>query len=99
MHHRHWLALVVLILVIAGIAWLVTYLVTRSGSRRQPQPTVVGAGAGAPVPAMGDDSALATLRMRYARGEISRSDYLQTTADLGGPPVPLPPDPPPTAPV
>jgi hypothetical protein len=30
--------------------------------------------------------ALGVLAMRYARGEVSRADYLQARADLGGPP-------------
>lgn len=29
---------------------------------------------------------LALLRLRYARGEISRDDFLQASADLGGSP-------------
>ena len=33
-------------------------------------------------PAEGD--ALAILRLRYARGEISRDEFLQANADLGG---------------
>jgi uncharacterized membrane protein len=38
------------------------------------------------------DRALALLRLRYARGEISRDEYLQASADLGAPPMeePLP---------
>ncbi len=31
------------------------------------------------------DQALTELRLRYARGEISREDYLQAAADLGSP--------------
>jgi hypothetical protein len=30
---------------------------------------------------------LETVRMRYARGELSRDDYLQATRDLGGTPA------------
>ena len=30
------------------------------------------------------EDALTIVRMRYARGEIDREQYLQTTADLGG---------------
>jgi uncharacterized membrane protein len=29
------------------------------------------------------DQALATLRLRYARGEVGRDEYLQASADLG----------------
>ena len=36
------------------------------------------------------DEALATLRMRYAKGEMTREEFLQANADLGGgePPPP-----------
>ncbi len=37
--------------------------------------------ATAPVP----DEALTQLRLRYARGEVSREEYLRTAADLGSP--------------
>lgn len=30
------------------------------------------------------DDALATLRLRYARGEVARDEFLQAHADLGG---------------
>lgn len=37
-----------------------------------------------------DDAALGEVRLRYARGEISRDDYLRLASDLGGT-VPGPP--------
>jgi hypothetical protein len=41
---------------------------------------------------------LAGLRVRYARGELDRTDFLERSADLGGPPNPddrtLPGEPP-----
>jgi uncharacterized membrane protein len=37
-----------------------------------------------PLPASGP---LEIVRMRYARGELSRDDYLQATRDLGGEPA------------
>ena len=43
------------------------------------------------------DQALGELRVRYARGELDRSDFLERSADLGGPPMPnatLPEQPP-----
>jgi putative membrane protein len=36
------------------------------------------------------DEALATLRMRYARGEMTREEFLQANADLGDGEPPLP---------
>ncbi|MEI8105850.1 MAG: hypothetical protein WCH31_08435 [Actinomycetes bacterium] len=38
----------------------------------------------------GTDEALATLRMRYARGEVSRDDFLAAHVDLGGSAPPEP---------
>src|SRR6478609_7716257 len=34
------------------------------------------------------DEALEALRVRYARGELDRTDFLERSADLGGPPNP-----------
>jgi uncharacterized membrane protein len=42
-------------------------------------------------PGEGGDAALEALRLRYARGEITREEFLQATDDLGGPAPPLPP--------
>ena len=40
-------------------------------------------------PAEAADEALKALRLRYARGEIGRDDFLRASEDLGaGPPVP-----------
>lgn len=44
-------------------------------------------GAAAPPAARADD-ALSALRMRYARGELSRDEFVRANADLGGPPLP-----------
>jgi putative membrane protein len=56
--------------------------------------------AAGPVPPAGPpprDHALDELRVRYARGELDRTDFLERSADLGGPPIPdgtLPGEPP-----
>jgi len=77
--------LILLVIVLAVLAALVfRWLVgRRSGWLR---PAVV---SGVP---MGD--VLAVVRMRYARGEIDRDQFLQATADLSGPTAPAesPPD-------
>jgi len=78
------------VVVITAIAALIAYLVVRITSRRTP-PQAVLVPAGAPI----QDAALQQLRLRYARGEISRSDYLQAAGDLGAP-TSHPPEPPPT---
>ena len=36
----------------------------------------------------GSEEALATIRMRYAKGEMTREEFLQATQDLGGPQPP-----------
>ncbi len=44
------------------------------------------------------DDAVNTIRMRYANGEMTREEFLQANADLGGPlpgPAAVPPPPPP----
>ena len=90
-HNRVGLLIAVVALVL--ITALVAYVVVRITSRRtHPQPVVVPAGA--PI----EDTALQQLRLRYARGEVARSDYLQAAADLGAP-APPPPSPPPTNPL
>ena len=48
-----------------------------------------------PPPAPAPDAALAHARLRYARGEVSRDEYLQLAADLGGDVQPSAPGPPP----
>ena len=46
------------------------------------------------------DEALEALRLRYARGEVSREEFIQASEDLGGAPTPPapPPEPPPVTP-
>jgi hypothetical protein len=47
-------------------------------------------GGGAPgVPAAQYDPVITELRLRYARGEIARDEYLQRAADLGYRPAPV----------
>jgi putative membrane protein len=98
-HHQHpLLRVVIALVVITALAALVAYLVVRFSNRRGPAPAM-----SAPPPAMAmagapaGDAALDQLRMRYARGDVSRADYLQAAADLGAP-VPEAP-PPPTNPL
>lgn len=99
-HHHPLLRVVIAMVVITALAALVAYLVVRFTNRRgghapmtaTPVPTMAMAG---PAPSVAD-AALEQLRMRYARGDVSRADYLQAAADLG---APVPEAPPPTAPV
>jgi uncharacterized membrane protein len=92
MHHAHdgwWsgplhflLLLVLLTLLVAAVVWLVRRLAPAAAA------TTAGA-AGAPSAAAATggavaDPAVATLRMRYARGEVSREDFQRTLVDLTG---------------
>jgi hypothetical protein len=56
-------------------------VVGRAGDRMSPPP-------GSPPRDQAGDQALHELRVRYARGEVNRTDYLARYADLGGPPIP-----------
>ena len=80
----HWIIpLIILLLLIGGIVWLIVRGSCRSGAAAGPPPF------NWPVPPPGGrlhrpgDPALTALRLRYARGEVSRDDYLRIAADLG----------------
>lgn len=79
-HHPHpfaWLLLLVLLaLIVVGAVWLVRRFAGSGPAMQGP--------AVAPV----TDGALETVRLRYARGEIDRDEFLRVSADLGGTPLP-----------
>ena len=69
------------LLFLLGIGALAVWAVLRATDRRHPE--------GAPwAPAQGTpgDAALEQARLRYARGEISREEFFQISADLGADP-------------
>ncbi|MFN2614612.1 MAG: hypothetical protein ABR552_07325 [Actinomycetota bacterium] len=66
---------------VAGDALLVIFLARRAGST-----TMLTTHHPAAI-----DPAIQQLRMRYARGDISRDDYLSAARDLGDPAAPPPP--------
>ena len=78
-HHAgwYWAHVVVTFAFLAVLAALTYWLVTSArrhavaGPMRPPMPPAT-------------DPALTEARMRYARGELSRDDYLRIAADLGG---------------
>jgi uncharacterized membrane protein len=72
------LHLVVMLLLIAALVALIVWLVL--SARRQPH-TQIQPLPGAPRV----DEALRETRMRYARGELTREQFLQIAADLGEP--------------
>ena len=77
-----WIALFLFLAFLALLALGVVALWRRGSS---------GAGPVSP----GVDEAVSTLRMRYARGEMTAEEFLQANEVLGGPP---PTNPPPTTP-
>ena len=87
-HHADygWLHLVLFLALLAALAFI-AYALWRG------RPALT---AGAPPAAggVGTDHALAELRLRYARGDIDREDYLRRAADLGDTTAILPPAPP-----
>jgi hypothetical protein len=89
-HHDAWWAgplhLLPLVLLAVSIGVLV-WGVLRLTAERSPMLARVGASKGPQGPPP-RDRALEELRVRYARGEVDRTDYLARSADLGGPPVP-----------
>jgi len=70
----HVIAFLLLVaLLIIGIVWLLRRLAPVTAS-----PAV------APAAAIAADPAVATLRMRYAKGEVSREEFQSTLNDLAG---------------
>lgn len=70
-------------LLVVGVVWII----------RRRSPGVAAAGAiPAPLPAaaIAADPAIAALRMRYARGDVSREEFQHAMADLSGASEPPP---------
>jgi uncharacterized membrane protein len=88
-----WTVFALQLVIVLGIVWLVASLLL-GGRLGRGQPAAAAAGPVLP-PRAGDD-ALTVLRMRYAKGEIEREQYLLATADLGGEAETETPTPPPS---
>jgi uncharacterized membrane protein len=72
------LSFTIWVLVILAVVWLLNELMTTMRAR---------AASALPTP----NPAMAELEMLYARGEVSRADYLTRRADLTGVPPQAPP--------
>ena len=89
-HHNWWWgfwAHFIPFLFFVGLIALVVWAVVRLSGR-----TLVPAMASAPAgfaPAARGDAALEEVRLRYARGEMSREEFVQRSQDLGGGPETL----------
>ncbi len=83
-HHSGWHELLGWLLptlfFIALVALAVWAVIRLTGPGR---PAAAAPALGPPV--MRTDSALEQVRLRYARGEISREEFVQLSDDLGGP--------------
>jgi putative membrane protein len=84
-HAFWWFLMFLLLAVLVGV---VAALVFRWLAGRQAAAVPLAPAALGPA-----DDALGLVRMRYARGEIDRDQFLQTSADLGGQPPPAQPPP------
>jgi putative membrane protein len=86
-HHHPLLRILIVVAIVAVVVALVAFLVVRFTKRRAARNQTGTPPAGAPI----EDAAVGELRLRYARGELSRPDFLQALADLGvRPPEPSP---------
>ena len=80
-----WLHFIFMLLVLAAIVMLAVWLI--QSMRRPPVPHEHATG----LPRAQVDAALQEARMRYARGEMSRDEFVQISIDLGGSPGAVPP--------
>ncbi len=81
-HHPWWqgfLGTLMPLLLLLGLAALVVWAVLRVSDRRPPASL-----SPPPWPARPADNALEHARLRYARGEMSRDEFLQISSDLQG---------------
>jgi len=95
-HHGgwEWAHALLGLLLVAAIVALIVFLLMRLFERQRPAAAAGPTYAPPRPPAAFVDPALAELRLRYARGEVSRDDFLRISTDLGAPPPPPPPAPP-----
>lgn len=90
-HPWWWLVLgrVVPFLILAALVGLVVWAILRFSRDRALAAGAAGRGGLVGIPASGPmlrpDAAMDQVRMRYAKGEIAREDFLRLAQDLGGP--------------
>ncbi len=78
-HHGHpffWFVALLVFLALIAVAICTLVRLTRGS----------GSSAGAPAAAAAEDGAIESVRMRYARGEIQRDEFIRVSTDLGAPP-------------
>jgi putative membrane protein len=78
----HFLVLLLLVgLLVVGVVWLVRRLAPAAAA---PAPAPAAAQPVAPSLTPASDPAVSALRMRYAKGEVSREEFQRTMDDLSG---------------
>ncbi len=77
-HQGHPFVWFLLLVLFAALVVLAIYTLIRL--------TRGGGGGGAAPAAAGPDAAVESVRMRYARGEIDRDEFVRVATDLGAPP-------------
>jgi putative membrane protein len=80
-HHGFWLFGLVPFLMFVVIVGVAVWAVIRLSSHPAGPPAF----GPRPAPPMPRDNAMEELRVRYARGEVDRDEFLQRSRDLGGP--------------
>lgn len=85
-HHDMWSsgpAHLLPLLLFAILVGVIVWGVLRLSAQRTPALAGVGAPAGSPPALPPRDHAQEELRVRYARGDIDRTEYLERATDLG----------------
>lgn len=84
-HADHPIGWMILMLVLLALVVLAAFYLGRRYSHALPAVHVPSGGAPAAL------DPLTLLRLRYARGEVGREEFLLAQEDLGGPPAPAGP--------
>lgn len=86
---NHRLGVLLAMLILVALIGVAVYVAVRLANRRPAAPVPPpGFQPATPPITFGRDPALEQVRLRYARGELNRDDYLRVIGDLGGPPPP-----------
>jgi hypothetical protein len=91
-----WATFALLLLLVLSFAALVLWQLSARRAVAGPGGRRRFAFAGGPGPRRRRPDPVELLRMRYASGEINRDEFLERTADLGGPPSAAEEEPPPS---
>jgi uncharacterized membrane protein len=85
--HHHYVAGVLMLVLFAVLIGVIIWAVIRI-TRTEAGKKAAALTGPPPPPAALEDPALAALRMRYAKGEIDRDEFVRTSSDLGVAPPP-----------